>query len=167
LHFYDNTRKELTRYRDMEWRIPSYVLAFFSAVIVVALNAKFAKSVSGLAKDTLFIAIILMMLISVGLLAFFHWKLTTHRRRRQWLEIIFKFHTPNEFVTLTQQQAGSLPDYLKKYSDRVLSNDIEAERIGFFSDFWQYTLPFSLAIILVGSFVAWLVLRLPLFGDAP
>jgi len=108
-----------------------------------------------------------MMVISVGLLGLCHWKLTTHRRRRQWLEIIFKFHTPNEFVTLTTQEADKLPEYLKKYSSRVLSNDIEAERIGFFSDFWQYTLPFALAIVLVGSFVAWLVSRLPLSGDAP
>jgi len=165
LHFYDNTRKEITRYRDLEWKIPSYVLAFFSAIIVVALNVKFARSITEAARVILLLAIFLVTVISLSLLIECHRKQIAQRQRRQWLEIIFKLHTDKEFVVLTPEEVQGLPDHLGR-KDQVLPNNSRTEKIDFRSDFWLYTLNFGLAIFLVGSFVFWLIWKLPLSADS-
>ena len=153
--FYDHTRRAITHYADLEWKIPSLVLALLSAAILLAIKL---IDLFGIAAKTIFSIIVgVLMVIAISFVDHCQRKLRDHRRRRQWLEAILGLYEPGEFVSLNDRQRKDLPEYLRQNGDWVLPPEKKTEKISYWSDFWRYPFPGIAMILLVGVLVEWLV----------
>jgi hypothetical protein len=159
LEFYSHTRKAITHYSDLGWRIQSYALTLFSASIILAINPEFTKLFGLIAKTLFSVSVGIIIAVSVFFIIHCQQKLTLHRVRRQWIEIVLRLYEPKEFVDLTEEEKNQLPQKLRGDADRVLSLEKKTEKIGFSSDFLLYCLSSILLVTLVGVLVEWLIWR--------
>src|SRR5437899_11386223 len=81
LDFYDHTRKAITHYSDLGWRIQGYVLILFSAAITLVMNPEFAKLLGPISRTLFSGGIILVVAVSTYFIVHCQQKLATHRVR--------------------------------------------------------------------------------------
>jgi hypothetical protein len=122
-------------------------------------NQNFAKLFGLVSKTVFSFAIGLAIIVSTYFIVHCQQKLTAHRLRRQWLEIILRLYEPKEFVNLPDEEKNQLPTKLRADADRVLPLEKKFEKIGFATDFMLYALPGILLINSVGVLVEWLIWR--------
>lgn len=94
---YSETRNEITRYRDYEWRITAYALTFFAGCMVLGLNDEFSKLWSILVKGVFITLLAMAAIVALGFLGYSHTKYLEHRRRRQVLDGILGFSSKGLF----------------------------------------------------------------------
>jgi hypothetical protein len=94
---YAETRKEITRYRDYEWRITSYAVALFAGCIALGLNKEFSDLWNGTIKGVFMTLLALTTIVAFCFLLHSHYKYIEQRKRRTMLDKILGFSSKGFF----------------------------------------------------------------------
>jgi len=94
---YSQTRGEITRYRDLEWKLPSLVLVLLGAT-VAAFRGLAMTDAARVVVPTLFCLFsLLVSIIGIAHLLYVHWLLTEERRVARRIESLFEFCRPGAY----------------------------------------------------------------------
>jgi glucan phosphoethanolaminetransferase (alkaline phosphatase superfamily) len=94
---YNNTRAEITRYRDYTWKITAYVVTILGAILALSVNSRFLSLWSEMIRNMFRILVVLFSIAGSVLIWYFNRKFTNHRTTRAELDKLFGFFEMGKF----------------------------------------------------------------------
>jgi hypothetical protein len=94
---YNNTRIEITRYRDYEWKITAYAVTILGALLTLSVNSRFLILWGDFARALFFVLVCVFTGAGITLVWYFHRKFANHRATRAELDELFGFFNTGTF----------------------------------------------------------------------
>lgn len=98
---YNHTHDEITRYRDMEWKITAWIVGLIAAIVAVTHLAPIQSGHKSLVQTILGISTLVAAGYGIGHILFAHKNLTWNRRLRRKLDKILKFFDKDFYNNVT------------------------------------------------------------------
>jgi hypothetical protein len=98
LALYNHTYDELSRYRNLEWTITSYMVVLLGTIATTS-QTEFVRNLNAWLRFSLLLFVVVLYVYGLTELWFLHSQLTIQRNQRRKIERILEFYEENRYLS--------------------------------------------------------------------